>query len=319
MAIPSADNHYLLALYQSAVSDDAERFEAHALARLGEILPFDSAWWVTSSVRDSHHQVHCSTSLNLPDDFVTCWQQTDDPVLRSCLPRPWHSQRFATAQFTHSRPARELRRLSGIRHVLTTLTPPPAGDAVFCGLSLYRHRDRPFTAREQQRKQDLMPHLLNARRINRQRQLDDFRAAQGRPCGVALIDSQGYAQAMEDACKDHLRLAWPHWQGGYLPPELWQALGANTPVMDHRLGMHSIRQGDLHLLATWPRVEAELSPRELQVARLFAEGLTYKAVARRLDMAPATARHHLRVIYAKLGVNGKVGLIDKLASARVTP
>jgi len=51
---------------------------------------------------------------------------------------------------------------------------------------------------------------------------------------------------------------------------------------------------------------APLSPREAEVARLFGQGLSYKAVARALDTSPATVRHHLRQAYAKLGITSKV-------------
>ncbi|MBS0339388.1 MAG: hypothetical protein JSS56_02615 [Proteobacteria bacterium] len=51
---------------------------------------------------------------------------------------------------------------------------------------------------------------------------------------------------------------------------------------------------------------APLTPREAEVARLFGQGLSYKAVARTLDSSPATVRHHLRQAYAKLGINSKV-------------
>lgn len=55
-----------------------------------------------------------------------------------------------------------------------------------------------------------------------------------------------------------------------------------------------------------PLVLALLSRREAEVARLFAEGQSYKMVARALDSSPATVRHHLRQVYAKLGVTSKV-------------
>lgn len=48
-----------------------------------------------------------------------------------------------------------------------------------------------------------------------------------------------------------------------------------------------------------------LTPKELQVSELFAKGLTYKAVARQLDLSPFTVRHHLRSTYAKLGISDK--------------
>lgn len=63
---------------------------------------------------------------------------------------------------------------------------------------------------------------------------------------------------------------------------------------------------------------APLSPREAEVARLYGQGLSYKAVARTLDSSPATVRHHLRQAYAKLGISSKVEMA-RLVSGRDTP
>jgi LuxR family maltose regulon positive regulatory protein len=44
-----------------------------------------------------------------------------------------------------------------------------------------------------------------------------------------------------------------------------------------------------------------LSPRERDVLRLLAQGLTNRAIARRLHVAPDTIRWHAKNIYSKLG------------------
>ncbi len=49
-------------------------------------------------------------------------------------------------------------------------------------------------------------------------------------------------------------------------------------------------------------VAGGLSPREIEVLRLVAEGLTDGQVAQRLYLSPRTVGNHLRSIYKKLGV-----------------
>jgi DNA-binding CsgD family transcriptional regulator len=49
----------------------------------------------------------------------------------------------------------------------------------------------------------------------------------------------------------------------------------------------------------------ELSPRELEVLRLVAEGLTSAQVAERLFLSPRTVSAHLSSIYHKLGVGSR--------------
>jgi HD-GYP domain-containing protein (c-di-GMP phosphodiesterase class II) len=72
-----------------------------------------------------------------------------------------------------------------------------------------------------------------------------------------------------------------------------------------------------------PQVAGGLSPREVEVLRLLARGLTKPQVAKKLVIAPKTADAHVQHIYAKLGVSTRAGatlfamqhgLLDTLAS-----
>jgi len=55
-------------------------------------------------------------------------------------------------------------------------------------------------------------------------------------------------------------------------------------------------------------VLAALTPRELQIARMTADGLRNKMVANRLAITEGTAKLHLHHVYEKLGVDGRVAL-----------
>lgn len=58
---------------------------------------------------------------------------------------------------------------------------------------------------------------------------------------------------------------------------------------------------------------AELSPRELQVLQLVAEGLSNREVSRRLVVSEATVKTHLNHVFGKLGVDSRTAAV---ASAR---
>jgi DNA-binding NarL/FixJ family response regulator len=55
-------------------------------------------------------------------------------------------------------------------------------------------------------------------------------------------------------------------------------------------------------------VTHRLTSRELQIARLVADGLHTKAVARKLSITEGTAKLHLHHIYEKLNLDGRVAL-----------
>lgn len=58
-----------------------------------------------------------------------------------------------------------------------------------------------------------------------------------------------------------------------------------------------------------------LSQRELEVARHYAQGQSYKEIARELDVSPATIRNHIASIYQKLEINNKAQLVSYLYDA----
>ncbi len=55
-----------------------------------------------------------------------------------------------------------------------------------------------------------------------------------------------------------------------------------------------------------------LSPREREVARMVAKGLTNKNIARVLDISLWTVSTHLRRIFAKLGVASRAAMVAQL-------
>lgn len=56
------------------------------------------------------------------------------------------------------------------------------------------------------------------------------------------------------------------------------------------------------------RPSGDLTPQQMQISRLVAQGATNREIASQLFLSPRTVEHHLRNIFAKLGVRSRVEL-----------
>jgi DNA-binding NarL/FixJ family response regulator len=58
-------------------------------------------------------------------------------------------------------------------------------------------------------------------------------------------------------------------------------------------------------------LEDVLTAREKEIVQCLVEGMSYKLIADKLNVALDTVRYHLRNIYKKLNVNSKAQVINK--------
>jgi len=62
---------------------------------------------------------------------------------------------------------------------------------------------------------------------------------------------------------------------------------------------------------------ALLTPREIEVLSAIGEGLTNKAIARRLDISPHTVKFHLESLFRKLGARTRTEALVKASERRL--
>jgi len=93
--------------------------------------------------------------------------------------------------------------------------------------------------------------------------------------------------------------------GTYLSPEVSDKL------------LRRLQNGNMETRSQGPAVEG-LSPRELQVMRMVAEGKTSKEIAVMLDLGLQTVRSYRKTMMKKLGVSNVAGLTQIALAAGVT-
>lgn len=89
-----------------------------------------------------------------------------------------------------------------------------------------------------------------------------------------------------------------------------------SPQVSDRL-LTRIQKGDLESRQT-PSALESLSPREVQVLRLVAEGKTSKEIAVLLDLREQTVRSYRKTMMKKLGVNNVAGLTQLALATGLT-
>jgi DNA-binding CsgD family transcriptional regulator len=173
-----------------------------------------------------------------------------------------------------------------------------------------------FTAEERSINELLIPHLNAAWRKNLRERLRPAGAPGGTEIYRAFVDRQGKSVQHEDGFTTAVSHHWPSWRGTLLPLVLREAIeGASAaPGRWVGRGAWAVRSAPAGLLTLVEFREAtpldRLTPRELQVARLYAEGETHKDVARLMGLTPSTVRHYLRDAYSKLNIDNKAALAN---------
>jgi DNA-binding NarL/FixJ family response regulator len=89
-----------------------------------------------------------------------------------------------------------------------------------------------------------------------------------------------------------------------------------SPQVSDRL-LHRIQKGDLESKQQSSALEG-LSPREVQVLRMVAEGKTSKEIANMLDLREQTVRSYRKTMMKKLGINNVAGLTQLALSSGLT-
>ncbi len=311
----------VLDLHRAARREAAAAFCDHALERLAQELPFDSAFWAAGYFVPGQgpvlHTVHLHRQ---PAQMLADYQAIGpvDPVLAASVRQPGVPVVADSATWAPPEALPYLQRY-GIAHTLAICSADPR-TALITGIGLWRaDAARPYAEAEQRLMQAAFVHLIEACTHNRLQHL--VTASMPRLAGPwrpGACDAKGLLHYADEEFTRLLLQEWPGWTGPVLPAPLRVAAGAGAARRwaGQHLVCKLVPMAELVLVQLRPCTAVDrLTPREKEVAVYTAQGLTHKEIARRMELSPATVRTHLTSSCRRLGVKSKSQLAVMVAGA----
>ncbi|MDH5183703.1 MAG: LuxR C-terminal-related transcriptional regulator, partial [Gammaproteobacteria bacterium] len=124
---------------------------------------------------------------------------------------------------------------------------------------------------------------------------------------TALSDNYGVLHLASEEFRYTLKKEWPHWNNHQLPSELSLWIHEN-PTPSKRIYVGSKIQiqstwynGLLLLHASDINPISTLTTHEYHIMQMYCDGLTYKEISEKLNLAPSTIRNHISKSYIRLG------------------
>lgn len=301
---------FLLELYQDAAERTPSELRLRVLERLQKIVPFDFAVW--GGGKAEGRLVTDLTVLDQSKSVLGDWENvaSQDAFCDLTLDNLGATARFDDVpDYRQGLAYNEHWRKFDASHMMATIVAEKSdGYVSFVGLCA---DDRPYAFTESERllKQILMPHFSQALRMNRN--LWDARNHVEQEA-IALVSANGLVQSAEGPFFELAEQEWGKRQMR-LPYEVMKLLRQQEQWRGVKVNARIAPFGSNYFVQLTAVTALErLSPREREVAELFASGLTHKDVARELGSSPSTVRNQLTRAYEKLGISSKASLVSLL-------
>lgn len=318
-------NGVILALYQKSVDCPLSEFKPSAMRMVHDLVKFDSGIWITTDiVSDTHNSVylHNQTQAMLTNYFRTVGI-LGDALASAVIANPGKTidadSVIPYGEFV-SHPTYQLHcRHFGMEHTLCTGHITPITN-IHSAISFYRaDPDSPFTESDRLTKEALVPHMVEAMRIN----LFSF-LRQGRHdragTALAICDSVGNLFETTGGFPDLMRTTWPDWRGPKLalPVENLVRTGPISWSRDE-ITFEASPSNDLFLVSAHRSAPLDsLTARQRQVAVSLSHGKRYKDIARELGISPSTVTKYVNQINSRLRISRREELIKLFGQGPVS-
>ncbi len=307
----------VLEVYRAARETPVDEFQQLALELVRAHTSFDSAHWGCGENTAQGILAHSLYLHHESPEILQEWgarNRKNSVIVDTVIAHSGSTFIYHTpALFTDDAPmldySQRYKHLNNMT-IGTMSARQPAGQ----WLSLYRaglHEH--FSKRDGHMLEHLMPHLVEALEINR---ILGLVADSGIRGTRALVRMNGTICHCGKGFVEFITGIWPDWNNGKLPPELMLVIDPNKEscFADHVI---SVAAMDDLLLLNIRKISTlhKLTMREIEIARLYGHGQSYKEIGVKLDISPATVRNFVTRIYTKLEINNKVALIALLTAA----
>lgn len=313
-------SEFLLSLYRDAREMPPGYFRDSALRRLQLKIPASAALWGDARRVGTTYAVVPTTlhTSNLDDRFLVEWatMQHEDPAVPLLLSNPGRALRVHVPSFYGDKPEMiEMARRYEVGTLSCILIEGLARNQVHW-LSLFRPKpDSICSDSERDGLEALMPHLTEAWRINSAlNSVDKSTDVRGLQIGVAEA-ATGVLLRADAEFLTMMVDEWSGFDGLHVPNMLrtaWREqqafvlLGRNSRIDGRRFGEL------VYLSGRWKSGVESLTPRQLEIGQLYAQGMSNKEIAQARGLSPSTVRNHLAHIYEALQVHGRHEMAKRL-------
>lgn len=313
-------SEFVLDLYQLSRETPLHEFQDVALSQVKQVLAFDSAMWGTATATPQGIDVHTLHLHKQPPEMLHAYTQIKhlDTAAQQVGTQSRSTLGFSVADW-FAAPEQAPLRAHGqsFEQANFFITSQVNLNTQFAHwLTLFRAKDAHVcTEAELKVLAALSPHVMQALSFNRMAHLARLEQS-GLPFrGRAVSDLRGTLYHADASFEALVRTEWATWRSNSsLPHSLLQHFeSGHARHIGQRAVFSQKRERDLLFMSARKRSRADaLSERESVVARLVAQGNTYKEIARALGRSPATIRNQIQAIYHKLEVGSIASLIEAL-------
>lgn len=294
-------------LYRSTKDIDIEHYRFWALSEIQTLISFDAAIWSTGHL--STRSFHTHTTIGLPRHFP-------DLLLENLAINPLRKALFnkvgiavdmseviddesfyASDIYQRVFKPHQIHRILSSIHICRRT-------GIYTLLSLYRFDpEERFREQEKQQHQRLLYHLVEAAS---HACFMSLKSDQDEHACHAICDRQGVYHEVEPQFMDLMENSVAGMDLTRFPFELNKD---EQRVAD--LVVRCQQLGDLYRVSIRECSPLDrLTNREQEVVEGVTQGLSFKQIARKLELSPSTVSNHLYRIYQKLNINNRSELAD---------